>query len=146
MSTHTLVLAANPGVVIKHTQTRGRAVYAARAYRAGELVETAPVILGDSDPAKLPDWVANYYYAWNDIGGRNARQAMALGCGSLFSSSMHANLRFRANNEAQAIEYHAVRDIEPGEELTINYSSEHGEPTAAENSWFTERGIHFIEH
>lgn len=125
---------------------KGRAVFATRHYHAGELVEQAPVILGDSDWSDLPQWVDHYVYSWQDIGGKGARQALALAHGSLFNSSTHANMSFRAAATNDAIEYHAARDIAPGEELTINYSSEHGEPTCDDNSWFRERGIHYVDH
>jgi hypothetical protein len=132
-------------VEIRITQGRGRAVFAARAFAKGELVDTAPVILGDTHWNDLPAWVGNYVYSWKDIGGRDATVALALGHGSLYNASTDANLRFRAAASNDAIDYHAARDIAPGEELTINYSSADGSPTCDQNSWFQERGIPYLE-
>ncbi|GAB4387099.1 MAG: SET domain-containing protein-lysine N-methyltransferase [Phycisphaerales bacterium] len=127
------------------TPDRGRAVFATRSFRKGECVDRAPVIVGDSDWEELPAWINCFVYSWLDIGGRGGRQAVALGVGSLYNSSLRANLTFRAAETNDAIEFHAARDIECGEELTINYSSEHGEATSKDNSWFVERGIEYID-
>lgn len=132
-------------VEIRVTPARGRAVFAARAFRKGELIDRALVIIGDTDWDKLPSWINCFVYNWPEIGGRGGRQAIALGNGSLFNSSLHANMAFRASPANDAIEYFAARDIEPGEELTINYSSDHGEPTSSDNSWFVERGIDYVD-
>lgn len=132
-------------IEIRMTPDRGRAVFAARSFREGELVDRALVIVGDSEWNELPAWINCFVYSWLDIGGRGGRQAVALGSGSLYNSSLHANLTFRAANTNDAIEYFAARDIEAGEELTINYSSEHGEATSKDNTWFVERGIEYID-
>lgn len=134
----------SPDVEIRVTP-RGRAVFAARAFAAGELVDTAPVILGETHWDDLPAWVGNYVYSWKDIGGRDAIVALALGHGSLYNASTDASLRFRAAETNDAIEYHAARDIAAGEELTINYSSADGSPTCDRNSWFAERGIPYLD-
>lgn len=134
-----------PDLEIRTVPGRGRAVFAARAYARGDLVDTAPVILGDTHWNDLPGWIGRYVYAWKDIGGRDATVALALGHGSLYNASTHANLSFRAAPTNDAIEYHAARDIAHGEELTINYSSADGSPTCDRNSWFEERGIPYQE-
>lgn len=130
---------------VRITPNRGRAVFASRSFREGELVDRALVIIGDSEWDELPGWINCFVYAWQEIGGTGGRQAVALGSGSLYNSSLRANLTFRASAGNDAIEYHAARDIEAGEELTINYSSDHGEATSSDNSWFEDRGIAYID-
>lgn len=144
MRTH-LPVADPARVTIGTTPDRGRAIFAARDFAKGELVDTAPVILGDTHWDDLPNWIGHYVYAWHDIGGRGAIVAVALGHGSLYNASTDANLSFRAARTNDAIEYHAARDIRAGEELTINYSSDHGGPTSNDNSWFTDRDIPYHE-
>lgn len=134
-----------PTVTIGTTPDRGRAVFAARDFDRGELVDTAPVILGDTHWDDLPAWIGHYVYAWPDIGGKGAVVAIALGHGSLYNASTTANLSFRAAESNDAIEYHAARAIRAGEELTINYSSDHGGPKSDDNSWFTDRNIPYHE-
>lgn len=124
---------------------RGRAVFAPHPYKKNQLIESAPVILGDSHWNDLPDWIGHYVYDWQAIGGQHATVAVALAHGSLFNSSTNANMSFRAAPTNDAIHYHAARDIQQGEELTINYSSQQGEPTSNDNSWFKDRNIPYTE-
>jgi hypothetical protein len=135
----------SPDLEIRHLPDRGRAVFAARHFAKGDLVDTAPVILGDTHWNDLPAWIGRYVYAWQDIGGTGAVSALALGLGSLYNASTTANLTFRAAQSNDAIEYHAARDIAPGEELTINYSSDDGSPTCDRNTWFEERDIPYLD-
>ncbi len=130
---------------IRATPNHGRGVFATRAFARGELVHTAPVILGSGPREQLPAWVEHFVYDWRAIGGKRADHALAMGYGSLFNSSTRACLSFRAAKTNDAIEYHAHRDISEGEQLTINYSSQHGEAVSDDNEWFQDRGITYKE-
>lgn len=99
---------------------KGRGVVAARRLKAGELVELAPVIVV---PAKDYDAVSStvldgYVYDW----GRDGELAVALGQGSLYNHSFQPNVVYEKRLSDRLIEYRALRDVEPGEELCINYN------------------------
>lgn len=60
---------------------------------------------------------------WPDpANDKTSVQAIVLGLGSIFNhSAIHQNVGWFRNIGAQVITYVALRDIQPGEELTINY-------------------------
>ena len=138
-------LGLSADIEIRVTPNHGRGVFAVRDFAAGELVDTAPVILGSGDRGLVPGWIERFLYDWRAIGGTGADHAVALGYGSLYNSSTHASLTFRAAESNDAIEFHAGRDISAGEQLTINYSSLHGEADSDDNRWFDERRIPYTE-
>jgi SET domain-containing protein len=110
-------------IEVRRTRGKGRGVFAVRPIRAGDVIERVPVLvmplrdLADDDRrAGLLD----YCFVW----GRDT-VALALGYGSLYNHSYSPNARYDDEN-LQTKVFTALRDIEPGEEITINYN---GEPT-----------------
>ena len=59
--------------------------------------------------------------------------AIALGYGSLYNRSWDPNARYDHDHDADVVSYSAVRRIERGEEITINYT---GDPTGRTALWF----------
>ncbi len=120
-------------VYVGSTNNRGRGVFARRDLAAGELIEVCPVIvLGGQDNQDLIDQTPlyNYYFAWGehqDLG------AVALGCGSLYNHSFHANADHVCDVAGGEIRIYAYRAIRRGEEITINYG---GRPDCPDPVWF----------
>ena len=108
---------------------RGRGVMAERAIAAGELVERAPVlIIPEADRAAVdPTNVGNYIFMWEhdtvaqDLYTGTGRAAVVLGYTSLVNHSDTPNCDFVRHIDALALDLLALRDIAPGEELTIDY-------------------------
>ena len=64
--------------------------------------------------------LASYYYEW----GEDCEQgAIALGYGSLYNHSYEPNARFEFHEDQDCLEFIALREIEAGEEITINYNN-----------------------
>jgi uncharacterized protein len=105
-------------VRVKKVRGKGRGVFARRAIAKGTVIERAPVALlptkhlvgGKNCPV-----LAKYFYAWN----RNT-VAIALGFGSLYNHSYEPNAVY--SDRDMFIIYRALRDIAPGEEITVNYN------------------------
>lgn len=109
---------------------RGRGVVAARAFRAGEVLERAPVIVVPRDQlAPLRGTLLDDYWFWWD----DAHNACALGWASLYNHACPANATFRRDAAARVLEFTAVVDIAAGDEVTINY---HGDPRDPTPVWF----------
>lgn len=133
---------APPVVRIGDTATaRGRGVFAARDYRAGDLVEASPVVVLETAFEQLPLALQRMVFAWPQCGGLPARQALALGYGSLYNGANPANLRYEREVATGIVRFLAARDIARGEELTINYSAGDGAAASAADEWFVEHGI-----
>jgi SET domain-containing protein len=109
-------------IAVKHFPGKGRGVVAERHFRAGETIERAPVIVIPREEAPLirDTRLAHYYYEWGD----DCREAaIALGYGSLYNHSYTPNARYEFREDQECLEFFALRDIEPGEEITINYNN-----------------------
>ncbi len=115
----------SPLVRVKRVKGKGRGVFARRAITKGTVIECAPVLLipikhligGKTNPA-----LNKYFYEWN-----RTTVAVSLGYGSLYNHSYSPNANY-AHGPLSLI-YRALRDIEEGEEITINYN---GRPRSRE--------------
>jgi SET domain-containing protein len=110
-------------IAVKRIKGKGRGVFARRAIREGQVIERVPVLVLRLDEIRDADgWtgLAGFCFLWGE-----GTVALALGYGSLYNHSFAPNSRY--DDEGQRVKvYTAIRDIDAGEEITINYN---GEPT-----------------
>lgn len=106
-------------IEIKRTRGKGRGVFARVLIPAGTVFERAPLLVMSAREALesehsnvLPAYVFEY---------GKGKVALALGFGSLYNHSYSPNARYD-DAGGQIKEYRALRDIQPGEEITINYN------------------------
>ena len=102
----------------------GRGVFAKEAIREGELIEACPVVaLGDrKDRDRLrKTGLVNYYFLW---GQKRDHAAICLGWGAVYNHSFSPNARFEKHLEDSRMDFHALRDIEVGEEISVNYNGD----------------------
>ncbi len=126
-----------PTVFVQETGTsKGRGVFASRAYRPGELIETSPVLLIDSRHFDLPPELTKYVFSWQGLTGGESRQALAFGYGCLYNHANPASMRYSGDVENNCIHFFAERPIGIGEELTINYSGLAGAASSERETWF----------
>ena len=111
----------------------GRGVFAERDYEAGEVIESAPVIV---IPAS--DWqhlekteLFNYCYAW---GERLDEMAIALGFGSLYNHSYSPNARYVRRCRERLIDFVTLKTIRKGEQICVNYN---GAANCRDPLWFS---------
>jgi uncharacterized protein len=111
------------GLYISDTQTIGRGVFTHEIIAADTIVEIAPVIVMSStdrqhlDKTKLHD----YIFEW----GKNKEQCcMALGYIPIYNHSYRSNCEYFMDYDDETIMVKTVREILPGEELTINYNGD----------------------
>jgi SET domain-containing protein len=106
-------------------------VFARRAFRPGEVIERAPVlILSPEDYRQLRKTsLVHYPFGW----GRNGRgTALALGLASFYNHSGTPNADCFEYSRDHLLEFVALRSVAPGEEITIDYTG--GDPGA--RLWF----------
>ena len=120
------------GIIVKDTGKYGRGVFALRPFKKGELIEAAPVIAMPQSERKYvrKTKLDDYFFNW---GESKKEPAICLGYGSLYNHSYTPNARFINNLKNETIDFYAIRDIEKGEEITVNYN---GDPDSKEKVWF----------
>jgi hypothetical protein len=137
--------ASDAGLYVAHTGTpKGRGVYSARAYAAGDVVELAPVILFDGKFKAIPAEVRELLFNWSALAGAQVAHGLALGYGSLYNHDNPANLRYEADEPRRVLRFIAARDVAAGEELTINYNDARGVHAEEGDTWFAKHGIEAI--
>lgn len=98
-----------------------RGILAARAIRRGEVIERCPVILIDNRQAHAVEQTIfrKYWYDWN-----KHFSCVVLGYGGLYNHSFQPNVKYHHDYRNRRLVYSALRDIQQGEELVINYNGE----------------------
>jgi len=136
-----------PEVYLHQTDNgKGRGAFAARAFRAGDVVEICPVIVLTRPYRSLPRALQTVVFDWGALTRRARGSAVALGHGSLYNHADPANMTTSAWLEGRCLIFSAARDIRRGEELTINYNARGGgHTTSAGNWWFRRLNIEPIE-
>ena len=107
----------------------GRGVFAGERILAGELIEQCPVVplqdARDRDRLRKTGLV-NYYFLW---GEKRDHAAICLGWGAVYNHSFAPNAAYEKVMEDLRMDFHALRDIEPGEEITVNYNGDPDDTT-----------------
>lgn len=112
-----------------------RCIKAAREIKAGELIESCPVILIPTGQLKDHDKtiLTKYNYDWDDN-----NDAFVLGYCVLTNHSFSANVFFKCNLEKKCMEYYAAKDIKKDEEIFINYNGKPNDATPLEYDYHTD--------
>ncbi len=108
-------------LIVQNSASKGRGVFAARRFDAGETIEICPILpLSAEDAARLDHThLYNYYFGWqpDDRGA-----AIALGYGSLYNHAATPNAVYRKDYTEQTIHFAALKPIEAGDEIFIRYN------------------------
>lgn len=118
-------------IEVRYTKKKGRGVFARKFIPKGTEFERVPVIVVTWDKI-MDSELGHYAYSWTDT-----KAAIAMGYGSLYNHSFNPNAYYQDVGR-QAKVFIAHRDIQPGEEVTINYN---GDPNDKTN----ELGFEVIE-
>ena len=121
-----------PGLYITHSEGKGRGVFTSESIDSGEVIEICPVII--IPKLELPiihkTILHDYYFLWGDDLGECA---IALGFGSIYNHELDPNANFILDIYNKTIDIEAIKNIEAGDEITLNY---HGEPGNMDKLWF----------
>src|SRR4051794_15238464 len=116
-----VLLQQSDAVEIRNAKGKGRGVFARRVIRKGEEIERVPVLVMSLKEARNgPDWttLGTYCFLWE-----RGKVAVALGYGSLYNHSYRPNARYDDVGRQTKV-FTALRDIGPGEEITVNYNGD----------------------
>jgi len=116
-------------------QHHGRGMFAVRKLLKGELIERAPIVAIDEKkwPNAAKTILSDYAFDW---GEKDEHAAIALGYISIYNHSYSPNAQLEQMLDELMMEIIAIKDIEAGQEITINYN---GDPENQDALWFTQR-------
>ncbi|MEY3173748.1 MAG: hypothetical protein RLZZ436_1662 [Planctomycetota bacterium] len=112
-------LTASPLIEVKRIPGKGRGVFAREFIPAETVFERVPLLVIPASEVLACEHggiLSQYVFEY----GRD-NVALALGFGSLYNHSYSPNARYDDAGR-QVKEYRALRDIQKGEEITINYN------------------------
>jgi len=99
----------------------GNGIFTSEPIKANTIVEVSPVIVMKHTERKLLDQTLlhDYIFEWGD---RKKQCCMAMGYVPLYNHSYDSNCEYEMEFDKEIIVVRAVRNIEKGEELFINYN------------------------
>lgn len=112
-------------IYLRRTRDKGYGVYARQPIPARTKIEEFPVLVVPATDMFNPhgtSLLAQYAFSWSA-----GKVAIALGYGSLYNHSYNPNARYDDIRPRKKV-ITAVRDIEPDEEITINYNGDPDDP------------------
>ena len=125
-----------PSLFISPSELGGRGVFTGAPVEEGALIEICPVIvLPEKDlPIIHKTALHDYYFLWGDD---QKKCAIALGNGSIYNHSYQPNAKYLLDYEHGTIDFYAIKNIEAGDEILVNYN---GEAHIQTKVWFDKNG------
>jgi len=117
-------------LVVKQTQSRGLGVFATNRIEKGDLIECCRVIVvprGQVSVELTTSVMRHYVIEWD------TKIAIPTGYGCFYNHSYQPNAIHHKHLDLNEIHFHALVDILPFDEITINYG---GYPTYSDPLWF----------
>jgi SET domain-containing protein len=123
-----------PFLTIAATPNMGRGVFTSEPIAKGTVVELSPVIVMGPEDRLLLDRTPlhDYIFEWGDD---RTLCCMAMGYIPVYNHASPSNCEYEMDYDEDSITVTAVRDIEAGEELFINYN---GDWDDARPVWFED--------
>ena len=99
----------------------GNGVFTSQPIKTGTIVEMSPVIVMEHSDRLLLDQTLlhDYIFEWGD---RKKQCCMALGYVPIYNHSFDSNCEYEMEFDEDFIRITAIKDIQKGEELFINYN------------------------
>ena len=118
---------------IKESSLHGRGVFTSTPIPRGKIIELAPLIVLNEQDSDLIKGSSLYTYYF--LHGRRAEICVVgLGFASLYNHHYPANAKYTFRLSKNRMEFSAFRDIQAGEEITINYNGTPDDPSPVEFS------------
>jgi len=105
-------------LLLRNVRGMGRGIFAGRRFRKGEIIEICPAVpVGMRFGKKCDGEVLEHYlFQWGPRGS-----AVVLGYGSIYNHSNSPNASFRPRMSKLELVFRALRDIEIGEQILVDY-------------------------
>ncbi|MEO9022766.1 MAG: SET domain-containing protein [Ginsengibacter sp.] len=106
---------------VGRVEGKGRGVFTSEKIDTGVVIEESPVIVMSADDRVELDktLLHDYIFAW---GTDESKCCMALGLVPVYNHSYKSNCEYFMDFEEETMQIKTVREIQPDEELTVNYN------------------------
>lgn len=104
-------------IEVRNTPRKGRGVFAREFIENGSIIEKVPLLIVTWDDISDSE-LADYAFVHT-----TTKAAIALGYGSMYNHSFNPNARYDDVGRKTKV-FSAIRDIQPGEEITVNYNGD----------------------
>lgn len=123
-----------PSLYILQSEGRGRGVFTSAMIEADNTIELCPLVVIPKEEVKLIHQTVlhDYYFLMpNNTGDA----CFPLGYGLLYNHSPEPNAEAIINTETSYLEFRSIKQINPGEEIFINYKGG-GDSKIITKLWF----------
>jgi len=126
------IIARKPDhLFVQDSPLHGRGVFTSMPIRRGRIIEMAPlIVLNKNDSALIKESSLYSYYFLH--GRKGEICVLGLGYASLYNHQYPANTKYRFLLSKNLMQFSAFRDIQAGEEITINYNGNPDDPSPVE--------------
>ncbi len=121
-----------PCLSVAISNNKGKGVFTTEKIKANTLIEISPVLVFRKKEVVNIEktMLFNYLFEWGKL---RKKRALGLGYISLYNHSYTANCDYEMDFDFNTIKIIAVKDIEKGAELFINYNADPNNKTLV---WF----------
>lgn len=105
-------------ILVKRSDIHRWGVFAKNEIKKYEVIEEFPYFSVTSTEMDKTTSIVDYSYRFND------GYIIGMGCCGLYNHSFTPNLAYCVDDANEIMIHYAIRDIYPGEELTLNYGEE----------------------
>ena len=105
---------------------KGKGLFAKKNIKKKKIIEIAHVMLiHDNDYEKIQESsLYDYTFTWDDPKFPNHMNAIAFSICQFMNHSYNPNVRYEYDYQKQIVKFVAIRGIEKGKELTVNYNGD----------------------
>jgi SET domain-containing protein len=111
-------------IEIKVSPGKGMGVFAVEPIKEGEVIEECHLVKLPTKKWETSSLLIDYRFCY-PMGENWEEYVLALGYGSIYNHSDTNNAMWRNHPTYKAFQFYALRDIEPGEEICVNYGPEY---------------------
>lgn len=105
-------------IIIKRSKIHRWGVFAREKIRKNEIIEEFPYFFIPFDEISLTPTCLQYTY---ELDGNSI---IGMGCCGLYNHSFEPNIDYEIDKVNEVMRHYAIKDINAGEELTLNYGEE----------------------
>ncbi|MBY9002447.1 MAG: SET domain-containing protein-lysine N-methyltransferase [Candidatus Lokiarchaeota archaeon] len=117
------------------SEKKGKGAFAKKIIKKKTVIDVANVILiPDNDYNKIRKTVLyDYCYIWGDSKKPGFKNAITLSISQFINHSFKPNAKYLFDYNNNTMEFSAIKDIQEGEEITVNYNGRANDKTPI---WF----------